>query len=121
MKSVRLYVNFRSTSTYLTQYLSRYVAGPGNHLLRIHSQLVENLFSLVKATFRGIITRRNRFLVSKKTSAVCGEALNGRKDLAESLSTGVDKDLVTVKKVTQLFGCESDVQNKHLWDLFGWD
>lgn len=43
------------------------------------------------------------------------------KDLAESLSTGVDRDLVAVKKETQSFSCESDVLNKQLWNLFGWE
>lgn len=58
--------------------------------------------------------------MSEKTTAVGGGTLNGRKDLAESLSTGVDRDLVAVKNI-QSFGCEYDVQNKQLWDLFGWD
>lgn len=59
--------------------------------------------------------------MSEKTSAVGGGTLNGTKDLVESLSKGVDRDLVAEKKETQSFGCESDVQNKQLWDLFGWD
>lgn len=45
----------------------------------------------------------------KKTTAFGGGALNGRKGLAESLSKGVDRDLVAVKKESQLFGCASDV------------